>query len=139
MAKFILAFLFASLSAHAQLFQNPFSGSGEDKNATEGPALEKVLGELEALEVSGGFEERYRTLTLEIERQLDLKRGDCGEITVNKSDKQRCFRNIVTAHKRYLERGFSLKKVYLQRLHERQLTALEEAKTKALSELERQF
>jgi hypothetical protein len=139
MAKFIqLALLFASLSAHAQLFQNPFSG-GEDKKTTESPALEKVLSELEALEVSSGFEDRYRTLTLEIERQLDLKRGDCGESTVSKSDKQRCFRNIVTAHKRYLERGFVLKKVYLQRLHERQLKALEEAKTKALSELERQF
>lgn len=139
MAKFILVCLMVSMSAHAQLFQNPFSGSSEDKKTTEGPALEKVLAELEALEVNGGFEERYRTLTLEIERQLDLKRGDCGESTVNKSDKQRCFRNIVTAHKRYLERGFSLKKIYLQRLHERQLTALEEAKTKALGELERQF
>ncbi len=139
MAKFIqLVFLFASLNVHAQLFQNPF-GSGDDKKVSESPALEKALRDLESMEVGSGFDERYRTLSIEIERQLDLKRGDCGENVGNKTDKQRCFRNIVTAHKRYLERGFVLKKVYLQRLHERQLTALEEAKTKALSELERQF
>ena len=139
MAKFISLVVFVvSLQAQAQIFQNPFGG-GEEKKATESPALEKVLSELEALEVNGGFEDRYRTLSIEIERQLDLKRGDCGESLANKSDKQRCFRNIVSAHKRYLERGFSLKKVYLQKLHERQLTALDEAKTKALSELERQF
>lgn len=139
MAKFISLIVFAmSLSAQAQIFQNPFGG-GEEKKVSESSALEKVLRELEALEVNGGFEERYRTLSIEIERQLDLKRGDCGESTGSKPDKQRCFRNIVSAHKRYLERGFSLKKVYLQKLHERQLTALEEAKTKALSELERQF
>jgi hypothetical protein len=139
MAKFIsLVVLALSLSAEAQIFQNPFGGRDE-KKAGESSALEKVLSELEALEASGGFEERYRVLSIEIERQLDLKRGDCGESTANKSDKQRCFRSIVSSHKRYLERGFSLKKVYLQKLHERQLTALEEAKARALSELERQF
>lgn len=139
MAKLIsLVALVVSMSASAQIFQNPF-GSSEDKKVTESPALEKVLSELEALEVGNDFEEKYRTLSIEIERQLDLKRGDCGESVSNKADKQRCFRNIVSAQKRFLERGFTLKKTYLQKLHERQLKALEAAKTKALSELERQF
>ena len=133
MAKLLYFLVFVPLFAHAQLFQLPF---GEDKNAAQSPALEKSLTELEKLEVGVGFEEKYRQISLDIERQFDAKRAECSEVTQNK---QRCFRDIVTGQKRYLERSFDLKKEYLKKLHEQQLGALDEAHAKALKEIERQF
>jgi hypothetical protein len=136
MAKLILLLTVALVSeAHAQLFQNPFS----NKTTTPaGNALVRALDELDKLELGTSFEERYRTLSLEIERQLDLRRSDCLEIP-QKSERERCFRDIVTEQKRYIERGFVLRKDYLQRIHGQQLKALDDARAKALSELERQF
>lgn len=134
MARLLLALTFVSTLAHAQIFNLPFS---DDKPQTL-PTLEKHLKDLEALEVSKDFEERYRLVTVEIEKQLDLKRGECAEIQV-KGEKQKCFRNLISYHKRFLERSFDLKKDYLKSLHEQQLNALNQARSSALKELERQF
>ncbi len=134
MARLFLALTFFSTLAQAQIFNLPFS----DEKTQTLPKLEKHLKELESLEISKDFEERYRGITVEIEKQLDLKRGECAENQV-KSEKQKCFRSVVSYHKRFLERSFDLKKDYLKSLHEQQLNALNQARTNALKELERQF
>ncbi|MBY0516001.1 MAG: hypothetical protein K2P81_03760 [Bacteriovoracaceae bacterium] len=137
MAKFILIFgLLTSQFAFAQIFQLPFTS---DKTESGGSALDKLLNDFESIEVNNDFEDKYRKISLEIERQLDLKRSECSETGANKSDKQKCFRVIISTHKRFLEKSFELKKTYLKKIQEDQLSALDEAKEKALKELERQF
>ena len=136
MAKiFYLSLIMLSGLAQAQIFQLPF---GDKSEGAPAPALERSLADLDKLEITSSFEEKYRALTIEIERQFDLKRGECAENTT-KADKQRCFRDVITAQKRFLERSFELKKEYLKKLQEQQMAALDEAKQKALNELERQF
>jgi hypothetical protein len=136
-AKFILVVgLLITQLASAQIFQLPFSS---DKSASGGSALDKLLNDFEVIEVNNDFEDKYRKISIEIERQLDLKRSECSETGANKSDKQRCFRTIISSHKRFLEKSFDLKKIYLKKIQEDQLSALDEAKEKALKELERQF
>lgn len=136
MAKFVLIALLASGSTWAQLFQNPFSGT--DKSSAPAPALEKALADFEGLEAGQGSDERYQQLSLEIERQLDFKRSVCSE-TAASGEKQKCFRDLVGTHRRYVEKGFEYKRAFLKRLHEDQLSALEEARARALKELERSF
>jgi len=137
MAKLILlALALAAPMAQAQLFQNPFSSGKTAPSA--GSPLTRALDVLDKLEIGASFEERYRTLSLEIERQVDLRRSDCLEMG-QRSERERCFRDIVTEQKRYIERGYVLRKDYLQRIHEQQVKALGDARARALSELERQF
>lgn len=137
MARFVLALMLLALttSAVAQVFGLPFGGKSEESVS----GVEKLIGELEALSIDKNFEERYRTLTLEIERQLDLKRSECAELGAAKSEKEVCFRGVVQSQRRYLTKAFEFKKRYLINIHETQIKDLEETQTKALKELERQF
>lgn len=137
MARVVLVFalLAAALPALGQVFGLPFGGKSEESAS----GVDKLIGELEALSLDKDFDERYRTLTLEIERQLDLKRSECAELGAAKSDKEVCFRGAVQAQRRYLTKAFEFKKRYLATIHEAQLKDLEETHAKALKELERQF
>lgn len=101
--------------------------------------LNQQLGLLKELKVDQNFDENFRPLSLEIERLLDLKRAECTEATGQKSDKQLCFRELVSIHKEYIKRSFDLKLDYLKLLHEKQITVLEEARRKTINDLERQF
>lgn len=136
MAKFILMTWFVALPGWAQLFQNPFSDN--DKTALNISALEQAIVKFEALDDSKAQEEAYRVLQLEVERGLDLKRAECGEVAKS-SDKQRCFREVIKQYHRYLEKSFEFKRTYLKRLHEQQVKWLEESRSKALKDLEKQF
>lgn len=125
MAQFLLVILFITAS-HAQ-------------EAPSTVNLNQQVEKLKELKVDQNFDENYRPLSLEIERLLDLKRAECAEATSQKSDKQLCFRELVGAHREYIKRSFDLKLDYLKLLHEKQISALEEARKKTISDLERQF
>ncbi len=126
MAQLVLGFLLFASHALAQ-------------EATSTINLNQQVSLLKELKVDQNFDEKYRPLSLEIERLLDLKRAECAEATGQKSDKQLCFRELVSAHKEYIKRSFDLKLDYLKLLHEKQITALEEARKKTIQEIERQF
>ena len=133
MAKlFFIAFLVSGV-AQAQIFSLPF------KDGETAP-IDKVIESLQKLETdSAGYEDRFRQLTLEIERQLDIMRSDCQEKTGDAALKQRCFREVVTRHKKYLESSYDAKKTLLIALHKRQLSQLEEGREQSLKELDKQF
>lgn len=101
--------------------------------------LSLQLAKLKDLKVEEDFDETYRPLSLEIERLLDLKRAECAEMAGQKSEKQLCFRQVVNVHLEYIKKSFDLKLDYLKLLHEKQMSALQEAKKKTIQELERQF
>jgi hypothetical protein len=125
MAQLLLALFFVS---HLQAQEAPSTAN-----------LNQQVGLLKELKVDQNFDENFRPLSLEIERLLDLKRAECTEATGQKSDKQLCFRQLVSVHKEYIKRSFDLKLDYLKLLHDKQITALEEARKKTLQEIERQF
>ena len=126
MAQLFLVLLFVSQLAFAQ-----------DTSSTTN--LNQQVALIKELKVDQNFDENYRPLSLEIERLLDLKRAECAEISGQKSQKQLCFRELVSAHKDYIKRSFDLKIDYLKLLHEKQISSLEEARKKTIQELERQF
>ncbi len=127
----ILLYFLVTL-AEAQLFGSAPAPSEELR------ALTKSIDEFEALELSAGFEDRYRTLILDIERQFDFRRSSCTEVPV-KAERERCFRDVVGLQKRYLTSGHRFKRLYLEKIHQQQLQGLDEAHAQALKELERQF
>ncbi len=126
MAQFLLVMVFVSQLSFAQ--ESPSTLN-----------LNQQVSLLKELKVDQNFDERYRPLSLEIERLLDLKRAECAETLGQKSEKQLCFRELVGIHKEFIKRSFDLKLDYLKLLHEKQISSLEEAKKKTIQELERQF
>jgi hypothetical protein len=132
MARFVLMFMLFINSSHAQVFGISL---GEDKKPS-GVALQIL--EMDKLEIDKNFDVNYRTASLEIERLLDLKRGECAEVSL-RPDKEKCFREVVKLQKSYLEKSHSFKKKYLIQIHESQLKGLDEAHAKALKDLERHF
>lgn len=134
MAKLLFVALFFAVSARAQIFKLPTFG----KDAPSG--LAATIEAFGKLKTDGpDFEERFKQGSLEIERQLDIMRSDCVEKTGEASQKQRCFRELVGHHKKYLESSFEAKKILLAALHKRQLENLEQSRDLALKELEKQF
>ena len=130
---FFLAFFFYSQS-YAQVFSLPFS---EEK--TDVP-IDQTIQTFEKLDVdSTDFEEKFRVMAPDIERQLDLMRSDCQEKGGEASARQRCFREVVRRQKRYFEISYKLKKSLLVELHKRQLSQLELSKDTAIKELDKQF
>lgn len=132
MARFVLTLLCLINIAHAQVFGISL---GEEKKLT---GIEVLLQEMDKLSVEDSFDEKYRAISLEIERQLDLKRGECIELSV-RGEKEKCFREVVGLQKSYLEKSHVLKKKYLVQIHEQQLNGLDEAHAKALKDIERHF
>lgn len=132
MARSLLVFLFIANVAHAQVFGISL---GDEKKLT---GIDGLLQEMDKLAVDSSFDEKYRAVSLEIERQIDLKRGECVEVGV-RAEKEKCFRDVVKLQKSYLEKSHVLKKKYLLQIHESQITGLDEAHAKALKDLERHF
>ena len=129
-ARLLLLILLCS-SAHAQIFS---FGGGSDS------PLDKSIEALPKMDVdSADFEDKFRQSTLEIERQLDIIRSDCQEKGGDSSSRQKCFRDVVTRHKKYIENSYEAKKALLARLHKKQLIQLEQGKDQALKEFEKQF
>lgn len=132
MARSVLVFICLTSIAYAQVFGLSL---GEEKKMS---GVEALLQEMDKLAVDSAFDEKYRNVSLEIERQLDLKRGECIEVSV-RAEKEKCFREVVTLQKSYLEKSHVLKKKYLLQIHEEQISGLDEAHAKALKDLERHF
>lgn len=132
MARSVLVFICFINIAYAQVFGISL---GEEKKLS---GVELLLQEMDKLSVDNSFDEKYRNVSLEIERQLDLKRGECVEVSA-RAEKEKCFREVVTLQKTYLEKSHVLKKKYLLLIHEEQLNGLDEAHAKALKDLERHF
>ncbi|MFP5492849.1 MAG: hypothetical protein ACLGG0_15205 [Bacteriovoracia bacterium] len=132
MARSVLVFICFINFAYAQVFGISL---GEEKKLS---GVEVLLQEMDKLAVDNAFDEKYRSVSLEIERQLDLKRGECVELSV-RAEKEKCFREVVTFQKSYLEKSHVLKKKYLMQIHEEQINGLDEALAKALKDLERHF
>lgn len=126
MVKFILIFFIS----------NSFVLAQEQSSAS---SLTDQLNKLKELKVEQDFDERYRPLSLEIERLLDLKKAECAEMSAVKTDKKLCYRDAVNIHLDFIKRSFDLKLGYLKLLHDKQISALEEARKKTIQELERQF
>lgn len=132
MARFVFILVLLMQSAVAQVFGLPFG----EKEPVVGVA--KLLAELDELDVNNQFEDKYRTLILEIDRQLELKRVECTELPT-RPEKEKCFRDIVQTQRKFFEKSYTIKKNYLKLIHEAQLKGLDEAHAKALKDLERQF
>jgi hypothetical protein len=132
MARSVLVFICFINIAYAQVFGISL---GEEKKLS---GVEVLLQEMEKLSVDNSFDEKYRNVSLEIERQLDLKRGECVEVSA-RAEKEKCFREVVTLQNTYLEKSHVLKKKYLLLIHEEQLNGLDGAHAKALKDLERHF
>lgn len=132
MARSVLVFICFINIAYAQVFGISL---GEQKKLS---GVEILLQEMEKLSVDNSFDEKYRNVSLEIERQLDLKRGECVEVSA-RAEKEKCFREVVNLQKTYLEKSHVLKKKYLLLIHEEQLNGLDGAHAKALKDLERHF
>lgn len=134
MAKLLLIIFFSISNSYAQVFSLPFA----DENS-EIP-IDKTIEIFEKLNVDNNeFEEKFRLMAPDIERQLDIMRSDCQEKGGPASTRQRCFREVVSRQKRYLEVSFKLKKALLIDLHKKQLTQLEQSKDTAIKELDKQF
>lgn len=127
----VLLLVFLNL-AQAQIF------GGGSVLPDELRPLSKSIDELEALELNADFEDRYRGLALEIERQFDLRRSSCTELP-QRPERERCFRDVIGLQKRYLTTGHRFKRSYLEKIHAQQLKGLDEANAQAIRELERQF
>lgn len=132
-AKLLFITLLSILPAHAQIFSLPFGGGGET-------TVDEAIASLAKLDTDASdFEDKFRQTSLDIERQLDIMRSDCQEKTGDASTKQRCFRDVVARHKKYLENSFEAKKTLLTALHKRQMTQLDQSREQALKELDKQF
>lgn len=133
MAKLFFLVAFLGLNAHAQIFSLPFGGNSE-------AGIDKMISDFAKLDTdTADFEDKFRLTSLEIERQLDIMRSDCQEKSGDSSVKQRCFREVVTRQKKYLESSYEAKKSVLTALHKKQITQLEQSRDLALKELDKQF
>lgn len=132
-AKLFFIVLLISLQTRAQIFSLPFGGDGQ-------ASIDQMITALGKLDSDASdFEEKFRQNSLEIERQLDIMRSDCQEKSADASGRQRCFRDVIARHKKYLETSFEAKKNLLGVLHKRQMTQLEQSREQALKEIEKQF
>lgn len=135
MAKLFWLILLLSPSVGAQIFSLPFN---DTDNKTPWQKALSGMRELKP-EEDKDFEEKFKGQSSDAEKMLELQRMECQEKNPVGAARQRCFRDVVARNKEYIEASYQAKTRILILLHQRQLKQLEEDKTKALQDLDKQF